>query len=197
MRVLVVSCHPRPGSFTAHLASRAIAGLERGGHQVQHLDLYAMGFVTEMSRAEREAYHGEEPVLDPQVADHIDAVQRAETLVFVYPTWWAGLPAKLKGWFERVLVPGVGFRFDDRSGKIRPNLTHVRRIVGISTYGSQRWYVRLVNDVGRRTITRTVRVACGWRTRTEWHALYAIDSADDAARSEFADRVEAAMEALG
>jgi len=194
--VLVVSCHPRPDSFTAHLVSRATSGLERAGHDVEHLDLYAIDFTTAMSRDEREAYHGDEPVIDPQVAEHIEAVRRAEAIVFVYPTWWAGVPAKLKGWFERVLVPGVGFRFDERSGKIRPNLTHIRRLVGISTYGSPRWYVRLVNDVGRRTITRTVRVACGWRTRTEWHGLYAIDSSDDAARAAFADRVEAAMEAL-
>lgn len=197
MRVLVVVCHPRDDSFTVHLAARAVTGLERAGHEVVLLDLYRSGFVTAMTRAEREAYHGDEPVLDPQVAAHIDEVMRAETLVFVYPTWWGGVPAKLKGWFERVLVPGVGFRFDERSGKIRPNLTHVKRLVGISTYGSPRWYVRLVNDVGRRTIARTVRVACGWRTRTEWHALYSIDTSDEPTRTAFADRVEQAMEALG
>ena len=53
--------------------------------------------------------------------------------MFVYPTWWSGLPAILKGWLERVMVPGVGFTFDSRTGKVKPGLTHVRRIVGIST----------------------------------------------------------------
>ena len=43
-------------------------------------------------------------------------------LVFVYPTWWSGLPAILKGWLERVMVPGVGFVFDEQTGKVRPGL---------------------------------------------------------------------------
>lgn len=196
MRVLVVSCHPREDSFTAHLAERACAGLVRGGHSVTHLDLYALGFRAAMSREEREAYHGDEPVLDPMIADHIDAVRSSDALVFLYPTWWAGLPAMLKGWLERVMVPGVGFRFDERTGKVRPNLTNVKRLVGVSTYGSPRWYVRIVTDAGRRTIARTLRVACGWRTRTRWHALYSIDSSSSDERARFADSVERAMERL-
>ena len=51
-------------------------------------------------------------------------------MVFVYPTWWSGLPAILKGWLDRVMVPGVGFRFDEQ-GKVKPGLHQVRRIVGL------------------------------------------------------------------
>ena len=149
-----------------------------------------------MSPEERAAYHGEQPVLDPMVAEHIEAVRSAEIIVFVYPTWWSGLPAMLKGWLERVLVPGVGFRFDETSGKVRPNLTQVRRLIGVSTYGSPRWYVKLAVDTGRRTITRALRLACGLRTRPSWYALYAIDSSTDVDRALFADRVERAMKEL-
>ena len=98
------------------------------------LDLYALGFAPAMSLEERRAYHGEQPLLDPMTVAHAELVQRADVLVFVYPTWWSGPPAVLKGWLERVLVPGVAFRFD-AAGKVKPALTNVRRIVGISTYG--------------------------------------------------------------
>ncbi len=196
MPALVVLAHPNPESYAHELARRAAKGLRTAGHEVATLDLSGLGFRAAMSEEERVAYHGEDPIIDPMVREHADLVQAADTVVFVYPTWWSGLPAVLKGCFDRVLVPGVGFRFDDRSGKVRPGLTNVRRIVGISTYGSPRWYVRLVNDAGRRTIARTFRVSCGSRTRTRWLALYSIDTATADQRDDFARRVERAMAAL-
>ena len=158
MHAVVVVAHPRDDSYACALAARAVAGLQAGGHTVEVLDLYRLGFRTAMSAAERTAYHGDDPILDPLVAHHADVVGRAELLVFVYPTWWSGLPAIMKGWLERVMVPGVGFRFDERTGKVKPGLGHVRRIVGISTYGSPRSYVLAVNDNGRRILTRALRV---------------------------------------
>ena len=113
--------------------------------------------------------------------------------MFVYPTWWSTLPAILKGWLERVMVPGVSFRFDERTGKVKPALGNVRMIVGISTYGSPRSYVRLINDNGRRILTRALRVSCGIRTRTRWLGLYGIDTSTEVQRAEFAAHVEQTM----
>ena len=195
MRTLVIVAHPSTDSFCHALAGRAVAGLRSAGHEVTVLDLYAEGFRTAMSAAERAAYHDEEPILDPMVRRHADEVSVAEALVFVYPTWWSGLPAILKGWLERVLVPGVGFRFDEQ-GKVRPGLGRVRHLVGVSTYGSPRSYVRLINDNGRRTLTRALRMSCGLRVRAHWHGLYAIDTSTEAERAEFAARVESRMAKL-
>ena len=136
MRVAVILANPNPDSFAHELARRAAVGLRAGGHEVESVDLYAMGFRAAMSTEEREAYHGRTPILDPMVRAQADLVRSVDALVFVYPTWWSGLPAILKGWLERVMVPGVGFRFDERSGKVRPGLTNVRRLIGISTYGT-------------------------------------------------------------
>lgn len=193
MLVAVVVAHPSPDSYGHHLTRRAIAGLVAAGHQVELIDLYGDGFTVAMSAEEREAYHGETPIRDPLVGRYADIVQRAGALVFVYPTWWSTLPAILKGWLERVMVPGVSFRFDERTGKVKPALGNVRTIVGISTYGSPRSYVRLMNDNGRRILTRALRVSCGLRTRTRWMALYGIDGASDQQRIEFASAVERAM----
>ncbi len=193
MHAAVVIAHPRADSYTAAVAARAVAGLRAGGHSVDVLDLYADGFRAAMSAEERIAYHGDDPILDPLVAHYAAVVLRSQLLVFVSPTWWSGLPAILKGWLERVMVPGVGFVFDERSGKVRPGLTHVRRIVGVSTYGSPRAYVAAINDNGRRTLTRALRMSCGWRTRTNWLALYGIDTASNAQRRDFAAIVERTM----
>lgn len=196
MRALVVVAHPNPEAFTHAVARRVESGLNAAGHETTVLDLGAIRFRAAMTRQEREAYHGDEPVVDPVVARHADAVRDAGLLVFVYPTWWGGLPAVLKGWLDRVLVPGVAFVFDDRSGKVRPGLGHVRRIVGVTTYGSPRPYVRVMTDAGRRVLTRSLRMSCGWRTRTEWHALYAIDTSTAEERCEFLTRVERRMAEL-
>ncbi len=195
MNCLVVVAHPCHDSFSHAAAAAAVRGLRDAGHSVTVVDLYEQGFRAAMSREERAAYDTDEPILDPQVREHADRLREAQILVFVYPTWWSGLPAILKGWLERVMVPGVGFRFDHR-GKVRPGLAHVRRIVGISCYGSHRATVKLVNDNGRRVICRALRMSCGVRTRVSWMALYSMDRATDARRHAFLSSVERRMAAL-
>ena len=195
MKVLVVLAHPNDDSFNHAIAGRALASLIDAGHDAQILDLYARGFKVAMSADERLAYHTDQPVLDPMVANHVELVRGAEALVFIYPTWWSSLPAILKGWLERVMVPGVGFVFDD-AGKVRPGLTNIRRIVGVSTYGSPHRYVWAINDNGRRTLTRALRLSCGLRTRCRWLGLYAIDTATADQRSAFLARVEKRMRSL-
>ena len=130
MRALVVIAHPVEDSFCQATAARVVTGLRTGGHGVDVIDLYEDDFRAAMSLEERIAYHTDAPIVDAQVADHVTRLRRAEIVVFVYPTWWAGMPAILKGWFDRVLVPGVGFEFDERTGKVKPALTQVRHLVG-------------------------------------------------------------------
>lgn len=195
-RPLLVAAHPDPDSFAMANLDAARRGFERGGATVDVIDLYRDGFSAAMTREERLAYLGDEPILSPQVADYAERVLAADAIAFIYPTWWSGLPAILKGFLERTLVPGVAFKFHPRSIQIRPGLGNIRRIIGVSTYGSPRPYVAFVNDNGRRTLTRTLRLSAGVRTRTTWLGLYAMDGADDVARATFLTRVEVTMAKL-
>lgn len=191
----MVVAHPLDDSFTHAVAATARDALHRAGHHVDVLDLYAIGYRAAMSTEERRAYETDEPICDPQVAAHTQLLAEADLLVFVYPTWWSSMPAIMKGWLERTMVPGVAFSFD-ATNRVRPNLTHIRRIVGISTYGSKRLYVRAINDNGRRTISRALRLSTGVRARLTWLALYGIDSATPEARATFLDRVSTTLGAL-
>jgi hypothetical protein len=195
LQVLVVLAHPNDDSLNHTVAARACDALRSSGHEVHLLDLYALGFRAAMSAEERAAYHSPEPILDPMVAEHAALVSTADALVFIYPTWWSSLPAILKGWLDRVLVPGVGFRFNSK-GKVRPGMSHVRHIIGISTYGSPWFYVKLVNDNGRRTLLRTVRINTGRRTRTTWVPLYTTDTSTEADRAAFIAKVERTLRSL-
>lgn len=195
MRVIVVVAHPNPDSFCQAIASTATAALSDGGHDVTVLDLYAEGFTTAMSCAEHRAYHTDQPIIDPVVRRHAELVKQAEALVFVYPTWWSTVPAILKGWLERVLVPGVGFVFDSEN-RVRPGLMQVRRVVGISTYGASWAYVKLINDNGRRTLMRALRLNTALRTRRTWLALYEMDRTNASERAAFLARVERRLRSL-
>lgn len=196
MRSLLVVAHPCADSLTHAAADAAATGLERAGHAIDRIDLYEDEFVAAMTREERVAYDSPSPIANPQVADHVERLQAAEILVFVYPTWWSGLPAILKGWLERVMVPGVGFEFDDRTGKVRPGLGHVRRIIGVTTWGSPRRAALVTNDNGRRILSRALRMSCGWRTRTTWIALYGTDTSTDDDRRAFLETVTRRTAAL-
>jgi NAD(P)H dehydrogenase (quinone) len=195
MRIVLVVAHPDPNSFSHAISSTACVALERCGHEVTTLDLYAEGFRTAMTADERRAYHSDQPMLDPMVERHAALVKRADALVFVYPTWWSMMPAILKGWLERVMVPGVGFVFDKRN-HVRRGLVNVHRVVGISTYGAPWVYVKAIHDNGRRTLLRALRLNTALLTRASWLALYKMDATTADQRAAFLQRVERKMSSL-
>lgn len=181
MRILVVLADPDPSGFCHSVADRMNTSLKARGHDVVLRDLCAEGFRSAMSSDERAAYHGDDPALDPAVRAHAADVASAEALVFVYPTALTTLPAILKGWLERVMLPGVAFVFNSRH-KVRPGLTHVRHVVGVATYPTGRAATMIANDNGRRTLTRALRLSTGLRTRVRWLALHPGDTATDGRR---------------
>lgn len=175
-RVLVVHCHPSPESLAAAVRDAVCDALRDRGDRVDLLDLYAEGFDPAMSRAEWEGYHEEGPNLAP-IRPHAERLAEAEALIFTYPTWWFGQPAMLKGWLERVMVPGFAFVMPDASRGPRPGLTHIRRIGVFTTCGASRLTSHLVGLPGKRILLRGLRGNCHPGARTCYHALYEIDSA--------------------
>ncbi len=185
MNIVVVLGHPSADSYCAAIFERIILALDsQSTHTVTAIRLASEKFATAMSTAERVAYETGEPLINDDTKHHAEVLLQAEALIFVYPTWWSGLPAQLKGWLERVFVLGVAFRFNKNS-KIRPNLYNVRHIIGVSTYGSPWRYVKLINDNGRRTLTRAIRMSTGLRTRTMWRGIYALDTCTQQQREKF------------
>lgn len=189
MNVVVVLGHPSADSFCASIFDSIVGALnEQGTHRVTPIRLAEEKFTTAMSSSERLAYETSTPLISDQTRRHGELLKQADALVFVYPTWWSGLPAQLKGWLERVFVLNVAFRFNER-GKIRPNLQNIRHIIGVSTYGSPWRYVKLINDNGRRTLTRAIRTSTGLGARTMWFGLYALDTCTFRDREQFAKKV--------
>jgi len=164
MRVLVINGFPATDDNDRYLTDVACRALETNGHQVDRLDLAAEGFVMAMSPEERAAYHEDRPLITVETKRSAQLVKQADAMLFCYPTITHTVPALLKGWCERVLVPGVAFVFDDRN-KVAPGMTNIRRI-GVVTVTPHRRLARWRHrDLGYRTIMRTLRLSCHPRCR--------------------------------
>ncbi len=189
MRILLIYCHPRPDSYCAALREVATEALKSAGHVVEVRDLYAEGFYPVLDAEERGRYY-DEGDHRPDISSHVASLLRAEALVFVYPTWWFSPPATLKGWFDRVWLPGVAFRVGGPRG-LQPLLGDVRRIAVVTTYGSQRWFLWLVGWPDWRLFKFGIRSLCARRCRLDWIALTGMDNCTAKKREWFIAKVRA------
>jgi NAD(P)H dehydrogenase (quinone) len=109
LKLLYVFCHPDPNSYGAAITAAARKALEDQGHEVKFIDLYAEGFNPILSLEEKTNYLPNSAYNIALLQPHVDALRWAEGLIVYFPTWYYGPPAMLKGWFERVWLPGVTF----------------------------------------------------------------------------------------
>jgi len=191
MHVLVVYCHPVETSFASALHQEVLAGLRAAGHTVDDCDLYAEGFDPVMSREERLHYH-DVPRNQAALAGYVARLRSADAIVFCFPTWCFGLPAMLKGFFDRLLMPGVAFDISDPAN-VRPMLTHIRRISAVVTYGRPRWMAWYMGDPPRRIVTRYLRRLTANKARVDFHACYHMNVATRPRLARFKQRVGEAM----
>lgn len=112
MRVLIVLAHPDPASFNHALAGAVADALERVGHSVSLRDLYAEGFDPVLPAGEIPS----ECELPGDLASWCEDLSLADGIVIVHPNWWGSPPAILKGWIDRVIRPGVAYRFVEGDG---------------------------------------------------------------------------------
>lgn len=193
LKVLVVHAHPCPESFNTALCAAVDAALKARGHDIRLLDLNAIGFDPVMSAEERRRYHTPQENERP-VAEHLAQLRWCDALVFVYPTWWYGPPAILKGWLERVFVPHATFSMPEPNKPIGRVLTNIQRVAVVTTMGAPWWWWKFgVREPGRRMMLSGLRPLFHPRCRTRWLALHEMDlvSADD--RSAFLSKVRKAF----
>jgi putative NADPH-quinone reductase len=167
-----------------------VSTLANREHSVSVIDLYGLDYSPALTRAELSAYPTSEPAIDPMVIEHTRLIQECSTIVFVYPTWWSSMPAILKGWIDRTMLPGIAFSVDPQTLKLQPGLTNVRRLIGITTFGGPRLASLVVRDNGSKIVTRSLRAICHRRCRTTWLRMFNVDSSTVAQREKFLRRIE-------
>lgn len=193
MRALVVLAHPLSDSLCAYLARQAVDALRAHGATVDILDLYAEKFQPALTADERRLHYGT-PEPGPDIAALQQRLAAADTLVLVFPTWWFSLPAILKGWFDRVWVPGFAF---EPGMPIRPLLTGLRSCLVVTTLGSPWWIDHMVM---RRPVRRVLKtgliLACAPQARFAMVSLHEAETADTDGAGRFVDRIRKAISRL-
>lgn len=197
MKLLLVFCHPDPASYGAALRTAALETLQSAGHEVREIDLYAQGFNPVFSAAEKTTYLTQTERNIAGVAEHVDALRWAEGWVVIYPTWFYGAPAMLKGWLERVWLPGVTFRVAAaRQRTIGGELRNIRCFVGITTSGAPWWWLVVIGNPGRSLFMRGLRPLYAKSCRMKWLQLYNMNHVTAPEREAFLARVRSELARL-
>ena len=187
MRVLVLYAHPVETSFVAALHGKVVETLRAGGHEVDDCDLNVEGFDPVMSRQDRIDYHNLQ-INRARVAPYVERLLAAQGLVFVHPVWNYGFPAILKGFVDKVFLPGVSFNLAP-DGSYTPNLRHIRKLAAVCTYGGDRLRTILMGDPPRRFFKRSMRSLVGFDARCDYVAHYGMNKTTPERRARFLDEV--------
>lgn len=190
MKCLVVTAHPSTNSLCNLLTGKVVNRLQSLNHDVWVEDLYAREFEPSLSRTERESYYdGSYDV--SCVAEEVARLREAEALVLLFPTWWFGFPAILKGWFDRVWGPGIAYDHADDFGPIKPRLDNLRKVVAVTTLGAPRWVDHmLLRQPVKKILKTAILGTCARNSRLRFISLYKAESLEMDEISRFSGRVE-------
>ena len=187
MNVLIVYAHPNPRSFNRAILETVDTALREQDHATRIHDLYQMRFRAVLDSEDLlRNWRGELP---DEILREQETVRWAQGLVFVYPIWWFGPPAILKGWIDRVFVRK--FAFDFTAAGMEGLLTHDQALIintlggDEATYQRERWHELLV-----RPIAEGVLGACGVR-HVVHRAFYAVTMVSHAEREAMLEEARA------
>tara|TARA_R110000787_G_scaffold14825_1_gene45669 strand:+ start:60 stop:668 length:609 start_codon:yes stop_codon:yes gene_type:complete len=193
-RFLVVFAHPLRDSLSAALRDSVLDGLRAAGHQTDLVDLYEDGFDPRLSAEERTAFMkpGYSPPAD--VAGYCERLRATDGVVLVFPQWWFNMPAILKGFIDRVFVPGVAFDPDPAGGRLIPRLENLRSVHVVSTTGAPWWITELyMRNPVRRQIRNGIARVCGRGVTFRMLSMYRLDGASPHRCQRFIEKVRMAF----
>jgi len=176
VKCLVVIAHPLEDSLCKYLASETIAHLNAKDYEITVKDLYAENFAPPLTHAERKSYFTEE--FDGRALEQdLTQLKETQSLVLIFPTWWFGFPAILKGWFDRVWAPGYAYDHAENNRAILPKLDNLVEMKVITTLGSPRWVDLLIlRQPVRRVLKTAIRGTCAPQCRFQMLSLYGSES---------------------
>jgi len=139
VNVLIIYAHPNPSSFNGAILEHVQKGLEETNHSVTLLDLYKEQFDPVL------VFNGEKKRRDllneEETKRYRELVQKADSLLFIYPIWWWSMPAILKGFIDRIFIAGFAYKYE---GALPKGLLKGKKAWVINTLDSPLWYVSLL-----------------------------------------------------
>jgi len=185
MKVLIIYAHPYEGSFNKDILDNTLEGLKHAGHEVELINLNEEGFNPVLTSEELAKYSDGE-YLDPKVGEYLAKIKDAEHLVFIFPIWWGGVPAILKGFFDKVLLKKETYDFKGMLpvGKLKHKSATV-----ISTMNSPKFYYNFILKAPiKQTVIKGTLKLCGIKP-VKWIELTQVVSASNQKRERMLDRI--------
>ncbi len=184
-KILLILGTPKRDSLCHALAEAYARGARARGHVVHELRLGELQFDPLLHEG-----YAQSQALEPDLLEAQRQIHWAEHLVFVYPVWWGGVPALLKGFFDRTFLPGFAFKYRNRS-QLWDKLLSGRTADLLVTLDTPPWYFRWIYGApAHRQMVRTTLGFCGIRTRRV-SEFAPVRLADEARRQAWVARAEA------
>ncbi len=187
MRVLIVYAHPYEKSFNHAVLESLENGLKKAKHDIDVLDLNAEKFDPVLNK-ESLAQYSEGTSTDPKVTEYQNRIKNADYLIFVFPVWWTSMPAVLKGFIDKVFLPG--FAFSKSKMMIKPELKHLKGAAIFTTMSAPKLVYRLIlrKPVKHVLIRGTLKIS-GVK-KVKWFKFGLIDNSTDKKRKDWLTKVE-------
>ncbi len=153
--ILVILGHPNINSFCGSLSKAYIDSAKKSGSQVRELHLCELEFDPILWKGYNKIQE-----LEPDLAKAQELIRWSNHIVFVYPNWWGAMPALMKGFFDRVFLPG--FAFEYRGSSLPDKLLSGRTAHLIVTMDTPSWYYRWIyRSPGHNEMKRAILGFCG------------------------------------
>ncbi|MZP30606.1 flavodoxin family protein [Heliobacterium undosum] len=179
MKHLILFAHPNPKSFNTAILKTTVKVLEGKGHQVTVRNLYEMHFDPVLKGTDFEVFHsGKKP---PDVEQEHDLIAAADGITMIYPIWWSGMPALLKGYIDRVFSYGFAYRYNDEGVPV--GMLSGKKGLIINTLGSTTEYYDSIGmtEAVKKTTDTSIFGFCGMEP--VGHLFFgAVPAVDDATR---------------
>ncbi|MCC9070227.1 NAD(P)H-dependent oxidoreductase [Flavobacterium sp. F-65] len=104
-KIVVINGHPDQNSFNSTIAHSYIKSALEAGSEVRYIAIGAMDFNPNLQFGYKQRME-----LEPDLLNALNDIKWSEHQVWIHPIWWLGMPAIMKGFFDRAFLPGITFR---------------------------------------------------------------------------------------
>jgi len=191
MKILIVYANPNPESLSGRVKNLVSGTLKKKGYEVEIRDLYQMQFNPVLTAADQAANAAGN--LPADIKKEQEFIKWADMIYFIYPIWWTGLPAIIKGYFDRVLSYGFAYSYDAK-GLVK----HMggKKVVILNNYGSPlATYEGAMHDSLKMTSDIGVMDFCGFEL-IEHKFFPSASSASEEAKSAYLEEIRLLCEKL-
>jgi NAD(P)H dehydrogenase (quinone) len=161
LNILIIYAHPNHEGFHAYFLEKITEILNKKNLNYEILDLYVSNYQPVLKN--NELYTAGRREIAPETADYQAKIKAADSLLFIYPTWWQNMPAILKGFLDRTFVSHFAYRYE---GKFPTGLLKGKKAAVFTGSGQPRWFNFLIKrDRSLKVLTSDVLSFAGIKAR--------------------------------